>query len=99
MDSKHIFSVNQSPFIRSGSNLTLVNQSPTTRLLGSKYVFIGQSELNDSVGLESFLSQSEPDILITVVVRYMADRLYGGLRIWRTFFAVFGCFLTFFGDF
>ena len=35
----------------------------------------------------------------TVVVRYMADRLYGGLRIWRTIFAVFERFLTIFGDF
>ena len=41
-------------------------------------------------------SDVEPN---TVVVRYMADRLYGGLRIWRTIFGDFGRFLTIFGDF
>ena len=51
--------------IRSGSNLTWVNQTSTTRSLGSKYLFFGQLEPDDSIGLESFLSQSEPDILIS----------------------------------
>ena len=82
--------------IKCGKRLQVANLQESTWNFFERHFYTQKNVLNTEPGISDDIAALWKSL---VVVRYMADRLYGGLRIWRTIFGVFGRFLTIFGDF